>query len=132
MTLWYKAIHQQAAVLLPPYYYKKPVEPSVVADATRESHNQQYAAPTATIDHWKYSFFQRNIRIWNILPSHLVAEPTDHPLDKYKYERAIAQFKLNLQNEFISGNMHMVSPRGVYNRPRLGSTYGAGPVGPVY
>ena len=132
MTLWYKAIHQQAAVLLPSYYYKKPVDPSVVADATRESHNQQYAAPTATIDHWKYSFFQRNIRIWNILPSHLVAEPTDHPLDKYKYERAIAQFKLNLQNEFVSGNMHMVSPRGVYNRPRLGSTYGAGPVGPVY
>ena len=132
MTLWYKAIHQQAAVLLPSYYYEKPVDPSAVADATRGSHNQQYAAPTATIDNYKYSFFQRNIRIWNILPAHLVTRPIIHPLDKFKYEHAIAQFKDNLQKEFINCNMHMVSPRGVYNRPRLGSTCGAGPVGAVY
>ena len=132
MTLWYKAIHQQAAVLLPSYYYEKPADPSTIADTTRGSHNQQYAAPTATIDNYKYSFFQRNIRIWNILPAHLVTRPIIHPLDKFKYEHAIAQFKDNLQKEFINCNMHMVSPRGVYNRPRLGSTCGAGPVGAVY
>ena len=132
LTLWYKAIHQQAAVLLPSYYYEKPVDPSVVADSTRGSHNQQYAAPTATIDHYKYSFFQRNIRIWNILPAHLVVKPVDNPLDKFKFEHSIANFKSTLQKEFINSNMYVVSPRGVYNRPRLGSTYGAGPAGPVY
>ena len=82
--------------------------------------------------HWKYAFFQRNIRIWNILPAHLVLKPVDNPLDKYKYEHSIAQFKSTLQKEFINSNMYVVNPRGTYNRPRLGSTYGAGPAGPVY
>ena len=132
MTLWYKAIHQQAAILLPSYYYEKPADASVVADSTRGSHNQQYAAPTATIDHWKYSFFQRNIRIWNILPAHLVIKPVDHPLDNFKYEHSINNFKSTLQNELKTSNLYMVSPRDVYNRPRLGSTSRAGPAGAVY
>ena len=131
-TLWYKAIHAQAAVNLPSYYAQKPVDPSLVADTTRASHTQQYSAPTATIDNWKYSFFQRNIRIWNVLPAHLVTIPHDQDNDSYKYEHAIAAFKRNLLNEFVSGHMHMVEPRGVYNRPRLGSTSRAGPLGSVY
>ena len=109
MTLWYKAIHAQAAVNLPSYYAQKPIDPST----TRASHTQQYTAPTATIDNWKYSFFQRNIRIWNVLPAHLVTIPQDHDSDSFKYEHSIASFKKNLQNDFINGHMYMVEPRGV-------------------
>ena len=137
LTLWYKALHQQAAVTLPSYYPLKPpqpepVDPSLATDKTRHSHDQQYGAPIATIDNWKYSFFQRNIRIWNILPPHLVTKPVDHASDKSKFEHSISAFKDNLQREFLNGNMHMVQPRGVYDRPRLGSTSCAGPLGAVY
>ena len=130
LTLWYKAIHQQAAVHLPSYYPLKPTEPSLVADTTRHSHNQQYGAPTATIYNWKYSFFQRNIRIWNVLPPHLVVRPADHENDKLKH--SISSFKDNLQKEFINSDIHVVQPRGLYDRPRLGSTNCAGPLGVVY
>ena len=137
LTLWYKAIHQQAAVSLPSHYPLKPTnheptDPSLAADKTRHSHDQQYGAPTATIDHWKYSFFQRTIRIWNVLPPHLVTKPVDNINDKFKFEHSISAFKNNLQREFLNGNMHMVQPRGYYDRPRLGSTHSAGPLGAVY
>ena len=132
LTLWYKAIHQQAAVHLPSYYPLKPCEPTLVADTTRHSHDQQYGAPIATIDNWKFSFFQRNIRIWNVLPAHLVVKPMDYETDKFKYEHSISAFKNNLQKEFINGDLYMVQPRGTYDRPRLGSTNCAGPLGAVY
>ena len=41
-------------------------------------------------------------------------------------------FKDNLQKEFINGDIYMVQPRGIYDRPRLGSTNRAGPLGAVY
>ena len=132
LTLWYKAIHQQAAVHLPSHYPLKPTEPSLVADTTRQSHDQQYGAPTATIDNWKFSFFQRNIRIWNVLPPHLVTKPVDHDNDSYKFEHSISSFKNTLQKEFINNGIYMVQPRGIYDRPRLGSTSCAGPLGAVY
>ena len=129
MTLWYKAIHAQAAVHLPSYYFQKPMSDN---SKSRVSHNQQYAAPTATIDNYKYSFFPRTIRIWNILPAHLVVPPVDYPTDHFKFEHSINAFKSNLQKEFIAGNMYMVAPRGTYNRPRLGSTAAAQAIGAVY
>ena len=95
-------------------------------------HSSSFQAPTTTIDNWKYGYFQRTIRIWNILPDHLITPPTDHTSDNYRYEHAINQFKQKLQKEFICGNMFVVPPRGIYDRPRLGSTAGAAPVGPVY
>ena len=132
MTLWYKAIHAQAAVSIPSYVYyaPKPVDPNDTG--IRASHDQQYSSPTATIDPWKYSFFQRNVRVWNILPPHLVIKPTEHDNDSYKYQHSIAAFKANLQKEFINGQMYMVEPRGVYDRPRLRSTSCAEPLGAVY
>ena len=51
MTLWYKAIHAQAAVSIPSYYAPKPVDPNDTG--IRASHDQQYSSPTATIDPWK-------------------------------------------------------------------------------
>ncbi len=91
MTLWYKAIHAQAAVSVPSYYAPKPVDPN--DPGTRASHDQQYPSHTATTDPWKYSFFQRNVRVWNILPPHLVIKPTEHDNDSYKYQHSIAAFK---------------------------------------
>ena len=112
LTLWYKAIHQQAAVHLPSHYPLKSTEPSPLAatTGTRQSHDQQYGAPIATIDNWKFSFFQRNIRIWNVLPPHLVVKPIDYETDKFKFEHSISQFKTNLQKEFIKCDIYMVQP----------------------
>ena len=135
LTLWYKALHGQAAVHIPPYYKQTPV-PSPNSDTpktrSQTSHNSRFQAPTATIDNWKYSYFQRTIRTWNILPNHLITPPTQHINDSYTYEHSINQFKTNLQKEFQSGTIYVVPPRGIYNRPRLGSTAGTGPLGPVY
>ena len=43
MTLWYKAIHAQAAVSIPSYYAPKPVDP--YDTEIRASHDQQYSSP---------------------------------------------------------------------------------------
>ena len=44
----------------------------------------------------------------------------------------ISSFKNTLQKEFINNGIYMVQPRGIYDRPRLGSTSCAGPLGAVY
>ena len=87
----------------------------------RASHDQQYRVPHTTnpIDAYTYSFFPRTIRIWNILPAAIVHAST------------IEGFKNGLQKEFLSGNMYVVSPRGQYDRPRLGSSASLPVVGPV-
>ena len=127
--------HSPASCCSPPLPLSPEVDralPLAATTGTRQSHDQQYGAPTATIDNWKFSFFQRNIRIWNVLPPHLVVKPIDYETDKFKFEHSISQFKTNLQKEFINGDLYMVQPRGIYDRPRLGSTSRAGPLGAVY
>ena len=88
----------------------------------RASHDQQYRVPHTTnpIDAYTYSFFPRTIRIWNILPAALVHAST------------IEGFKNGLHKEFLSGNMYVISSRGQYDRPGLGSSASLSVVGPVY
>ena len=113
LCMFYKSLHGLAACPIPDY-----INP--IATATRASHNQQYSIPTARLDTYKYSYFPRTIKTWNLLPSPLVSAPS------------IDSFKNGLHKEFLKGNMYVVPPRGQYDRPRLGSASSVTVVGPVY
>ena len=97
--------------------------PSSVSPCTtnrRTSHDIQYTQPGASMDSYIYSFYPRMVKIWNILPSAVVHSP-DPDI-----------FKRNLMDQFTSGSMYCVPPRGTDQRPRLGSYSSAAAVGPVY
>ena len=86
----------------------------------RTSHGQQRNMPRCHLETYKYSFFPRTIRIWNILPASLVQATTPEI------------FKSELQKQFLEGKIHVVPPRGLFDRPRLGSTGRVVGIGPVY
>ena len=115
LCMLYKTIKGTSACNIPAYIHPH-------STSLRASHDQQYRVPHTTnpIDAYTYSFFPRTIRIWNILPAALVHAST------------IEGFKNGLHKEFLSGNMYVVSPRGQYDRPRLGSSASLPVVGPVY
>ena len=115
LCMLYKTIKGTSACNIPSYIHPH-------STSLRASHDQQYRVPHTTnpIDAYTYSFFPRTIRIWNILPAALVHAST------------IEGFKNGLHKKFLSGNMYVVSPRGQYDRPRLGSSASLPVVGPVY
>jgi hypothetical protein len=77
---------------------------------TRGCHPHQFVLPSAHIDTYKFSFFPRTIRCWNILPSNIIEQPdTD-------------KFKASLIGAFDNQEMYVVPPRDIFNRPRLGSS----------
>ena len=65
MSLFYCAAHQPTACIIPPYI-------ATTQPRTRTSHNLQYIPPQAHTDVYKFSFFPRCVRTWNILPSTIV------------------------------------------------------------
>ena len=113
LAMFYKAVNGQAACHIPQDF-------PPTASRTRSSHNIQYHLPHKRLDCYKFSFFPRTIRAWNILPTQLVQAPDTE------------NFKTQLQQHFTSGLMYMVPPRGHYQRPRLGSSGCVSGVGPIY
>ena len=91
-----------------------------VSSGTRASHKQQYSSPQARVDVYKFSFFPRTIRVWNLLPAGAVVSP------------CAGAFKSAVQGLFVSGSVYVVPPKGVFQRPRLGSTGIVSVVGPVF
>ena len=124
-TLFYKAHHGLAAVDIPPYIGRPP-PPNPDDREKRTSHDIQYRAGHTRVDSYKYSFFPRTIQSWNILDESVVTTLNQ------KKQPCADLFKKRLTNCFTQGSMYMVDPRGVQDRPRLGSTRCAGPVGPVF
>ena len=113
LALFHKALNGQAACDIPHYF--PPHTPR-----TRCSHRAQFSLPHQHLDIYKYSFFPRTIRVWNIIPEAVAQAPDT------------VSFKTMLQQQLSSGAMHIVPPRGHYNRPRLGSTDCSSAVGAVY
>ena len=113
LAMLYKAVHNQAACYIPEYY--RPVVTN-----RRASHDQQYATPHARVDTYKFSFFLRTFRLWNILPASVIMSPD------------VNSFRNAVQGLFQSGAMYVVPPKGTYLRPRLGSNSTVSRVGPVY
>ena len=113
LTMFYKAVEGKAACHIPDEFL-------TTTPNTRASHDRQYEFPHSRLDAYKYSFFPRTIRVWNILPHGLVhAADTD-------------SFKAGVQEQFTSQQMYCVQPRSIFQRPRLGSTSCVSGVGPVY
>lgn len=113
LAMLYKAVHHQAACYIPQYY--RPV-----VTGRRASHSQQYVVPHVRVDVYKYSYFPRTFRSWNILPASAIMSPD------------VDSFRVAVQGLFQSGAMYMVPPKGTYFRPRLGSNTTVSVVGPVY
>ena len=112
-TLFYKTVNGQAACDIPPYF--PPQNP-----CTRVSHNTQFSPTHQHLDLYKYSFYPRRTRVWNILPQAIAHAPSAET------------FRLRLQHQITSGDMYVVPPRGQDSRPSLGSTDCMSAVGPVY
>ena len=114
LSIFYKdIINGQSAIRLP----------SGVTHTTKTtwtSHDLQFTSPTASKDSYKFSFFPRTVRVWNILPHALVHAPSTET------------FKTRLHKEFLSGRMYIVPPRGQHDGPRLGSASDVAMNGPVY
>ena len=113
LSMLYKSINGLAVCDLP-----RDVRMS--AGRTRASHALQFTIPSSHTDTYKFSYYPRTLRTWNLLPSHIVAAVS------------VDIFKAAIQKQFESNNMYAVPPRGQLNRPRLGSSIAVQTIGPVY
>ena len=100
---FYQAHHHQTACAIPPYI-------TMTQPRTRTSHDLLYLPPQVYLDTYKFSFFPRCVKAWNINPSSIVSSSS------------VNAFKLSFQRYFTYGEIYMVPPRDFCQRPRLGST----------
>ena len=112
-SMLYKTINKLTACTIPEYMPQS-------ERSTRNSHSLQYIVPTTNLEAYRFSFFPRTFRVWNILPAEIVEVTSPD------------NFKLALQQAFINGHMYTVAPKNIEQRPRLGSTRAVFAVGPVY
>ena len=113
-AMFFRAIKQQTATLLPSYITPPP------ARSIRSSHDTRYVVPSGNADYYRHSYFPRTVRAWNILPDHVVqAQDVD-------------TFKDLLRKEFLDGHMYMVAPKNTEDTLRLGSTSSVRSVGAIY
>ena len=113
LTMFFKATNGLAVCDLPQ-------DVRISTGRTRSSHPLQYTIPPSHTDTYKYSYYPRTLRVWNLLPSHVVSSEN------------VDTFKAAIHQQFQSSNMYVVPPRGQFNRPRLGSSSAVQAVGPVY
>ena len=113
LCMFYKAVNGHAACDIPDHM-------ATTQRRTRTSHNLQHAVPSTNTGSYRFSFFPRTIKIWNILPAASVNAPN------------VDSFKTAIQHHFLNGTIYTVPPKGQYDRPRLGSSGGVATIGPVY
>ena len=107
LGMFYQAHHHHTACTIPPYI-------PMTQPKTRTSHDLQYLPPQVYLDTYKFSFFPRCVKAWNILPSSIVSSSS------------VNAFKSTLQRSFTCGQIYMVPPRDFRQRPQLSSTSCAG------
>ena len=115
LAMFHKTVHGQAACIIPECF-----KPSAGDVCTRGSRAGQYTIPHGRVDVYRFSFFPRTIRLWNMLPAELVQSPD------------VQVFRTQLQDYFWNGRMWVVAPKDTYHRPRLGSSSCGSGLGPVY
>ena len=111
LNIFYKMKTGDTALLLPDY----------LQQSTRQlkgHHPHHHMIPSCHTDSFKYSFFPRTARCWNLLPHNIILSPT------------IDSFKTAIQKELNEGRIFLVPPRNATIRPRLGSN--CLPPGAVY
>ncbi len=102
-TILWKALHDEIAVPIPPYIQQN-------RSQSRSAHSESFVNIGARTDSYKYSYFPRTVRCWNLLPANVVESNTAH------------QFKNALWRHIADGSILVTSPKDVQHRPRLGST----------
>ncbi len=100
MTMCYKAVYGIVHLPFPDYLTPK-------SRTMRGEHTDQYTVVQTRTDVFKYSFFPKTIRCWNILPVNLIEK------------LSVDSFKTGLYTALQEGSMYLVQPKGVYDRPRL-------------
>ena len=113
LAMFFKIVRGKAACQIPEDLPK-------TAPNNRASHPEQYHIPRTRVEMFKYSYFPRTIRVWNILHADTI-KTTDKDI-----------FKNAIQEKLASGKMFVVQPRGHHPGPRLGSTSCVTGVGRVY
>ena len=115
---------RQTEATLPPKQLTANTLPSYITPVTdrvtRTGHEHCFNRPRSSIDDYRFSYFPRTLRAWNILPEHIVNAGS------------VDTFKDLLLKEFLEGRMFMVDPRSKQHKPRLGNTSVVTAVGPVY
>ena len=102
-VLFYKIVNGLIHLQIPEYIIPK-------TRILRGEHQHQYTVVQTRTDVFKYSYYPRTIRCWNILPTALVDRPS------------VETFKTGLCSALEDGSLYLVQPKGMYDRPRLGST----------
>ena len=98
----YKAVHQQTAIAIPDYLHP-------TRSSTRGHHPHSFINLSTRTDQYKYSFFPRTVRCWNLLPHHIVTSAT------------VDQFKSLLMKSISEKTIVLCPPKDQLARPRLGS-----------
>ena len=111
--MFYKAVNGHAACDIPDHM-------ATTKRRTRTSHNLQHAVTSTNTDSYRFTFFLRTIKIWNILPADSVNAPN------------VDSFKTAIQRHFMNETIYTVPPKGQFDRPRLGSSGCVATIGPVY
>ena len=102
-VLFYKTVNGLVSLPIPEYVIPK-------ARILRGEHPHQYTTVQTRTDPFRFSYYPRTIRCWNLLPVTLVTLPL------------VDSFKKGLYTALENGSLHMVPPKGMYDRPRLGAT----------
>ena len=106
LNMIYKIVNQLVAIQLPSYIHRRQV-------ASRGSHIHQYIIPHSTCDMYKFSFFPRTIRCWNIIPTATITQPN------------ITQFSNMVRSSITDGVLTISkNPRDIYQMPQLGTMSG--------
>ena len=99
--LW-KTLHGKSAVVRPPQI----MVPTI---PVRGQHVYALRNPSTRTDGYKYSFFLRTVRCWNLLPTDVGCAESPE------------MFQNKLWGEIRLDNIRLTTPRGHSDRPRLGS-----------
>ena len=91
-TMLYKIVRESTAVKIPRYFQQPTVE-------TRGAHAFVYTNIRPHTDGYKYSFFPRSIRCWNLLPNKVIDT------------QSVDGFKNALWREINEGKITVASPR---------------------
>ena len=89
--MFYKTVNQTMALDIPQYLHKPQI-------ATRSFHQNYFIPIQTNSDVYKFSYFPRTVRFWNLLPSIVVTASS------------IAQLKNNLWKQINNGSITLVQP----------------------
>ena len=93
--MFYKTVNQTMALDIPQYLHKPQI-------ATRSFHQNYFIPIQTNSDAYKFSYFPRTVRFWNLLPSIVVTASSIDPIQKQSLETN-KQWQYNPSSTIYSG-----------------------------